>query len=56
MLHPESGFHAELGPFLDAKRLSLHCLKRTGSRQVDCNIRSTFDFKGEGANDAATGI
>ena len=53
VLHDESGLHAELGPFLDGEGFRFQRFDGTRGGQVDGDVGATFDFKGEGFDDAA---
>lgn len=53
MLDFEGDLHPELCAFLDAERLLFKCLESTRRRQIDGDIRSSFDLQGKCMYNAA---
>lgn len=56
MLHFEGGLHAKRRTLLDAEWLVLHSFKRARGAQVDGDVGSALDFKGQGTDDAASRV
>ena len=54
MLHDEVGLHAELGSFFDGEGLVFERFDGPWGGQIDGDVRTAFDFEGEGSDDAAT--
>ena len=54
MLYHKTRFHAELSSFFDGEGLCLQSFDGARSSQVNCDIGTTFDFKSECFDHAAT--
>lgn len=51
MLNHKVRLHAETSPFLNSERLVLESIDGARSSQVDNDVRTAFDFEGEGLDD-----
>jgi hypothetical protein len=56
MLHDEGSLDAERRALLDRKGFFLERFEGAWSAEIDCDVRSILDFKGEGLYDAFPGI
>jgi len=56
MLDLKLGLHAEFGSLLDGEWFVFQSFDGSRRREVDGNVWTTFDFEGEGFDDAAAGV